>query len=170
MDRILKYYWVKCKEGFYTPANRSTINAIILHSTDGRQGGDIPTLSGQTDRKVSVHWYTTISGDIYHFLQDKDIGFHVGAAINKKYTNSGTIGIEQEHFDGLEKWPDALVKATALVVAYLRQKFGDTVPVKSHAEVAFPQGRKQDPVEYPWKTLSKYVKEYMNETIVPQAV
>lgn len=170
MDTVLKYNWVQCKSGYYLPSDRTSIYGIILHSTDGRKNGDIQVLSGKTDRRVSVHWYTTITGDIYHFVQDKDIAFHCGTVSDWRYSNTYTVGIEQEHIDGQEAWPDALVKSTALVVAYLRHKFGNTVPVKSHAEIAFPPGRKVDPVDYPWNLLSTYVKEFANTNIVLKVV
>jgi len=168
----LNYHWIQCKEGYYTKLNRSNVKSIILHSTDGRKGGDIPVLTGQTSRKVSVHWYTTREGEIYHFVQDSDAAYHAGKTIDpSKYDNEYSIGIEQEHFDdNHENWPEVQVRATALVVAYLRQKYKYAIPVKSHASIAAPLGRKVDPVDYPWDDLSKYVAEYMKETIVPKGI
>ena len=168
MNTILKYIWIACKEGYYTATKKSrTINAVVLHSTDGRKGGDIPTLTGQTSRRVSVHWYVTRDGTIYHFVEESQIAWQAGKVVSSKYNNTHTIGIEQEHFDYKDNWPDVQVKATALIIAHIRKKYG-SIPVKSHAEISTIG--KVDPANYPWDKLKIFVSEYMKSEITPQAV
>jgi len=159
MEKELRYIWIPAK-AFRARKPEASICALILHSTDGRKAGDIATLTGN---KVSVHWYVTRSGELYHFVQDSDCAFHTGAVTNKRYGNDYTIGIEQEHFDGKEDWPDVQVQKVAELVAFERQKYGP-IPILSHAAVAYPKGRKVDPVNYPWDKLSAYFNEAKNAT------
>lgn len=145
----------------YTPGRTRPISSIILHSTDGHEAGDVATLTGP---KVSVHWYVTKDGRYWHFVADADTAYHAGKVDLPQHSNSGSIGIEQEHMDGSEAWPDTLVQATANLVEALRQKHGADLPVLSHAAVATPAGRKVDPVAFPWEELSGYVKVASEQT------
>lgn len=155
---VILYKWIQAKS--YRPGRTQPIQTIILHSTDGREAGDVETL---TKGNVSVHWYVTKDGRYYHFVDDSDTAYHAGVVTSTKYSNAATVGIEQEHIDGEEPWPDAQIKATANLVAALRQKHGD-LPAKSHAEVASPPGRKQDPRDYRWQLLSSLVHDAIQET------
>lgn len=134
-----------------------TVQSIILHSTDGREAGDIATLTGNS---VSVHWYVTRTGEIFHFVDNSDTAFHAGKVIDPIYSNSASIGIEQEHFDpdpanghpNNENWPDIQVETVAHICAFLMQTQGlDIKDIHSHQFVAAPPGRKQDPVGYPFQ-------------------
>ena len=153
---------VKTIEFQYIPAKsfksgRSmTVESIILHSTDGRKTGDIATLTGDA---VSVHWYVTRKGEIFHFVDNSDTAFHAGKVIDPKYSNSASLGIEQEHFDpdageghpDNEDWPDAQVDTVANLCAFLMQTHDLSKDnIHSHSFVAAPAGRKQDPFGYPF--------------------
>ena len=150
----------------YRTGRHQSIQSIILHSTDGREEGDIATLTGQT---VSVHWYITRTGKIYHFVQDKDTAYHAGHTSKPKWSNDASIGIEQEHFDpgashafpNGEDWPDVQIQVAANLVAALMQRHG-ILDIQSHAAVAFPHGRKQDPHDYPWDKFSRLVHQAMD--------
>ena len=153
----LKYKWIPATT--FTPGRIRDIACIILHSTDGHQAGDIATLTGQTGRKVSAHWYINKSGDIFHFVQDCDTAWHAGLVFDTAYGNAGSIGIEQEHMDGEEPWTPVQIQAAANLCAFLTQRH--RIPVGdnghhnifSHADVAKPRGRKVDPQNYPWATF-----------------
>ena len=134
------------------------IRNIILHSSDGRKAGDLATLSGE---KVSAHWYVTRAGEIFHLVDDEDTAFHAGDVTKPRFfSNAATIGIEQEHFDPdpkagrphNEDWPERQIETVAELVAFLLQEHGLNSPddIKTHAEVAAPPGRKQDPFGYPF--------------------
>ena len=137
------------------------IQNIVLHSSDGREAGDIATLTGN---KVSSNYYVTRAGKVFQFVKDKDTAFHAGAVFKPKFfSNAATLGIEQEHFDPdikagrpkNENWPDAQIKAVAELVAFLCQEHGldETDDIKTHAQIARPAGRKQDPFGYPMAAL-----------------
>jgi N-acetylmuramoyl-L-alanine amidase len=150
----LKYTWTPAAEGdFAAGRHGQTIQSIILHSTCGSKAGDIQTLTGHTDRQVSVHWYVTKAGEIYHFVQDADTAYHAGVVIDPRYSNSCSLGIEQEN-NGSEPYPDIQVQTVAKLVAALKQKHGLNLEVTAHAHAAAPPGRKTDPAAYPWDKFS----------------
>lgn len=149
----------------------SKIQSIILHSTDGREIGDVETFTTGGGKGVSIHWYVTREGKVYHFVQDLDCAYHAGLVLSQSNNNDSSIGIEQEHFDDEdEDWPDVQVREVAKLVVYLRSKFGE-IPVFSHAAIAKPHGRKQDPKNYPWDKLRDYVKEIskVGVKVLPQS-
>lgn len=154
----LRYHWKPARA--FRKDRAGQISAIILHSTDGREAGDIETLTGPN---VSVHWYVTRRAQVWHFVQNADTAYHVGYADKPEHSNARTIGIELEHFDGQENWPPEQVAMVSRLVCALRQTYG-TLPVLSHAAVAVrPKGRKVDPKDFPWAELSALVQANCTE-------
>ena len=93
----------------------------------------------------------TEDGRIYNLVPDGDTAYHAGKTTGQYagYNNSNTIGIEQVHIDG-QPWAPAQVAATAKLVAYLKNKHGVVDDgIMGHSDVA--PGRKQDPLNFPWK-------------------
>jgi N-acetyl-anhydromuramyl-L-alanine amidase AmpD len=154
---VIKYTW-KPAVGF-TPGRAHPIECVLLHSTDGHDEGDEATLTGD---HVSVHWYVEKDGTVNHFVQDSDTAWHAGVVDTWQHSNGATVGIEQEHIDGQEAWPDVQIQVCAQLVAALFQKHGIST-VRSHAEVARPVGRKVDPEDYPWDEFHAYVNSAIKE-------
>lgn len=146
----LDYIWKPAIHGAFTPGrNGHSVKSIILHSSCGRKAGDILTLTGHdAGHLVSSHWYVDKTGTVYHFVQNSDTAYHAGVVCDQKYSNSQSLGIESEHRDGEEAWPDVQVQAMARVCVALRQSFGE-IEITHHATVACPPGRKTDPVNFP---------------------
>ena len=149
------------------------IQSIIVHSSEGRKAGDIATLTGDS---VSSHWYVTRAGEVFHFVDDGDTAFHAGVVNNSSFSNSASIGIEQEHFDPDHKkhlhlpdgedWPNIQIQTVANLCAFLFQRHSlSKSSIKSHAAVAAPAGRKQDPFKYPFAKLFDLIDEAMNDTV-----
>jgi N-acetyl-anhydromuramyl-L-alanine amidase AmpD len=141
------------------------IKNIVLHSSDGREVGDLATLTGDD---VSSHYYVTRSGKIFRLVDDANTAFHAGQVTKKTFfSNAVTIGIEQEHFDpdpeagrpNNEDWPETQLEAVAELVAFLCQEHGLNAPedIKTHAQIAAPPGRKQDPFGYPMEHFTSLV-------------
>lgn len=150
------FTWRPARPGAYEVGRPDGVRAVILHSTCGREAGDLDVLTGHTDRKVSVHWYVNRAGKVYHLVADADTAWHVGKA-KRGLGNRETVGIEMEHFDPDEAhphgedWPQAQVESVARLCAYLLQRHRlAPSSIHSHAEVALPAGRKVDPVAFPW--------------------
>lgn len=150
------------EKGSFKSGRPGKIEGIILHSSDGRESGDINTL---TKGGVSAHYYVTQDGRIYNLVNDNDTAYHAGktAGPHANFNNANTIGIEQEHYDpggkggkNGEAWSDKQVQATAKLVSYLKNKYGiEDDHIMGHSDIA-PE-RKQDPYNYPWDNFHKYV-------------
>lgn len=141
----------KPQPGAYTKG-RAGVKNIILHSSDGSEKGDLQTLSGNDpSHKVSANFYVNRAGKIYSIVPEEDTAWHAGAVNDSQFSNPNTIGIEQEHVDNRDDWPDVQVQATAKLTAYLNKKYGlGATNVHTHSDVAFPKERKQDPVGFPF--------------------
>lgn len=158
-DAEIPYLWRPAREGSYNHGRNLPIQSIILHSSCGHKAGDLPTLEGHdASHLVSAHWYVDKQGVYYHLVQNKDTAWHVGAVSEPRWSNSASIGIEQEHLDGElladgtvtggEPWPDVQVQATARLCVALEQRLGH-LAITHHSIVAVPHGRKTDPVGFP---------------------
>jgi N-acetyl-anhydromuramyl-L-alanine amidase AmpD len=157
----IEFIWRPAK-GF-TPGRALPIRTVILHSSCGREQGDLATLTGP---KVSSHWYITRDGKVYHLVQNADTAWHAGRVTASRYSNAASLGIEQEHFDpddnhpDGENWPRQQVEQAARLCAFLLKQYGlSPDDIHSHAEVAAPPGRKVDPVAYPWDSFRRLLDQ-----------
>lgn len=141
--------WIPA-ECFAIPTGKRVIMAAILHSADGTLVGDLAQLTG--DHGVSAHYYVARSGRVWQMVLERNIAWHAGAVRKPTWNNAHTIGIEQEHVDHREDWPDTQLLAVARLVNHIRVRRGP-IPLLGHADVASPPGRKQDPADYPWAEL-----------------
>lgn len=158
----LEYKWMPALErSFHYGRAGHSVRGIVIHSTDGNLESDIDTLTGHGNPPVSVHWLVADDGTVYHFVADDDTAFHAGAAI-PGWGNADTIGIEHRHMDGEDPWPDAQIRSSALIVAFLQQQYPG-IEVRHHSQIAVPPGRKVDPVDFPGDLLWQYVGEYQAE-------
>lgn len=145
----IEYIWKPAdRRHFHTGRNGATVQTIVLHSTCGTLLGDIETLT-VGEREVSSHWYVTKTGEIYHFVADSDTAYHAGVVSDPSFDNAHSIGIEQEHLDGQEDWPDIQVHATAAICCALDYVLKTVLAIKHHSQIAAPAGRKVDPVNFP---------------------
>jgi hypothetical protein len=149
---------------YYTPyEGERSIKGVILHSADGSSAdADLNTLStGDPDHKVSAHYYVERDGTVHHLVADNDIAWHAGATSGQyaDYNNNSTIGIETQHVDGKQDWPDAQVRSEAHIAARIIQQHpGMTVnDVLGHNDIAGE--RKQDPKDFPWNDFRGYVQQ-----------
>lgn len=165
-NKTLYYKWIAAHA--YKHGRIYPVRNIVLHSSDGSKAGDIATLTGAD---VSSHWYITRTGELYHFVADDDTAYHAGKVTDtSKYGNAATIGIEQEHMDGHQDWPDAQIDKAAQLVAFLLQTYNlqNRTNIKTHAEIASPHGRKVDPINYPFPDFYARVDQYLNDTWTPK--
>lgn len=131
------------------------IRAIVLHETEGYNGGDQSILSGKSGR-VSVHYWIPdyddpgaakyVDGDrytVFQYLPLATVGWSVGAA-RPGYGNADTVSIELGNYKS-ERYSDAQLAILDQLIAHVDAKLGRRVPIVSHAEIALPKGRKSDP-------------------------
>lgn len=166
MPNVIRYHWIAAKH--FTLWRVRPIEGILLHATEGHEAGDVQTLVGGDGRKVSVHWYVTKTGKIYHFVQDADTANHAGAVNDARFSNAGSIGIEQENIGGND-WSGLQIEAVANLVAFLMQKHGE-LPIAYHKDVAVPKGRKSDPQHYPRVQFDARLAEARKLTWTAEAV
>lgn len=150
----ISYIWRPAKaKAFKQGRGGHAIQSIILHSSCGHKAGDLQTLTGNdATHMVSAHWYVDKGGTIYHLVDNASTAYHAGVVTDVRYSNACSLGVEQEHMDGQEAWPDAQVQATARLCLALIQRYG-SIEIAHHADVASPAGRKTDPVAFPSKVF-----------------
>lgn len=159
---VIEYVWREA-EHYTVGRGGASIASIILHATEGHEAGDLETLIGGGGRSVSVHWYVTRTGKVYHMVDDANTANHAGVVIARAYSNSQSVGIETEHVN-TQDYPPVQVQTVANLCAFLRQKHGRGLAIKSHAQVASPPGRKTDPAQFPWDEFSHMVSTAMFTT------
>lgn len=135
---------------YAVPIPRRIISAAILHSADGYLAGDLATLTKAGS--VSAHYYVARNGTIWQLVREANIAFHVGKVRKELWSNAHTLGIEHEHIDHHDDWPDAQIFALARLIFNIRLRYPH-LAILSHSEVCYPPGRKEDPVAYPLLAL-----------------
>ena len=134
------------------------VECIVLHSTEGAFDSAVAWLCNP-DSGVSSHYVIAKDGRIAELVSPLEKAWHAGVSYFRGETNVNafSIGIEMEHFDGQEKWPDEQVAACSLLCAWLCYTF--KLPdgrITSHAAIARPKGRKVDPQDFPWESFSEH--------------
>ncbi|MES1227635.1 MAG: N-acetylmuramoyl-L-alanine amidase [Armatimonadota bacterium] len=143
---------------------KTKVDTIVLHHTE------IPTLErtiyhfSNPSSRVSAHFIVGRDGSIVQMVKVSDRAWHAGASVDaagRKETNNYSVGIEIVNLgDGRQPYPAAQLKAVKKLVKQLTKTFR-IKQIVSHRYVAEPQGRKDDPVAFPWDTLSGFkVKFY----------
>jgi N-acetyl-anhydromuramyl-L-alanine amidase AmpD len=149
----------------YTKGRIQEPTKLVLHSSDGTSvQGDVNTLTGaEPGHRVSANYYVTRDGRVMHFVSENDTAWHAGADRYGGNGNAYTLGIEQQHVDGKQDWPDAQVRAAAQTAAGILARHPNMTidDVIGHNDLAGE--RKQDPVDYPWPKFRKYVAEALGQ-------
>lgn len=156
----------------YKSGKRSKTTGVVLHHTAGNNPGDWKILSGQSERQVSIHFwipdyadsdghkYITDKGEyiIYQLLPIDQIGWHTGKAITG-WGNSYTVGIEIGNLgNGVDKFEKAQVEAVKVCLAEIENELRLELPLKTHAEIALPKGRKIDPhYTFPSQAMKDFI-------------
>ena len=142
---------------------------IVLHSTGGSYHGALAWLRDPTAH-VSAHFLIGRDGVTVQLVPLDRAAWHAGRsgwrgqAINGS-VNALSIGIELEHFDGKQEWPEAQLQALFALLKVLCEEFSlRSDAVVGHLDVARPFGRKVDPVDFPWGRL--HVALYTGPTLV----
>lgn len=140
---------------------------IVLHSTECSFGSALRWLCHR-ESEVSAHFLVGRDGKVVQLVSLDRVAWHAGVSAwkNRERVNRFSIGIEMEHFDGREEWPEVQVRAVVALCRALMERFA--IPIEhivSHAAVARPQGRKVDPVNFPWARLRELAHVDVQRTI-----
>lgn len=137
---------------------------IVLHHTGSRgEDGDIWWLSHAHPNPVSINQLIKRDGTIVQIVPNDGIAWHAGTSVlnGRADCNSWCIGIEICNAgDGTELYTDAQYEAVAQTIAYNCVVY--RIPdrnVSSHARVALPPGRKNDPINWDWLRMWRRVDD-----------
>lgn len=132
---------------------------IVLHSTDGTFESALDWFQ-HPESRVSSHYVVARDGRIVQCVKLEDQAWHAGVSRYQRRprVNRFSIGIEMEHIDGLDDWPNRQLKAVARLCRWLMEKYALALgSIVSHAEIARPAGRKVDPLDFPWDEFRRRV-------------
>lgn len=131
-------------------------NFVIIHHT--AQDSTAQTLKTFTIKRpqTSAHYVIGRDGKVYQMVNDYLRAQHAGVGKWGSVTdmNSCSIGIEMDNNGTTDPWTDAQINSLCSVLATLKKKYAiPTANFIGHAD--FAPGRKNDPKNFPWKTLAK---------------
>ncbi|MBL8068272.1 MAG: N-acetylmuramoyl-L-alanine amidase [Armatimonadetes bacterium] len=131
----------------------AVVDTIVLHHTAS------PNLAGTVkwftmpESQVSAHFTVGKDGSIVQMVSCVNRAWHAGASKDYKgreNVNNFSIGIEIVNVgDGKDPYPPEQISA----VRALCQTLIDFYPIRqitSHEFIAEPEGRKDDPIDFPW--------------------
>ena len=137
---------------------------IILHHTGSRnEDGDLQWLSHYHANPVSINQLVKRDGVIVQVVPNDTVAWHAGVSeLNgRSDCNAWCIGVEICNAgDGVEPYTDAQYESVAQTVAYntARYHIADR-NVATHAKVALPAGRKNDPLHFDLPRMWARVRE-----------
>lgn len=139
-------------------------DGIVLHHTGSKnEAGDEAYLSHYHANPVSTNQLVKRDGTIIQIVANNKVAWHAGVSIlnGRADCNAWCIGIEICNAgDGKEKFTDQQYESVAQTVAYNCALYH--IPdknVATHAVVALPAGRKNDPKGFDLARLWKRVGE-----------
>jgi N-acetyl-anhydromuramyl-L-alanine amidase AmpD len=121
-----------------TDSNRTakTIEAIVIHSTEGRFVGSVRYLEHARSHG-SAHFVVSRRGQVVELVPVTDVAWHSGNG----WWNLHSIGIEHEGWVDRKSFTEAQYRASAKLVAYLAHRWGiplDRRHIIGHNEVPNP--------------------------------
>ena len=160
----------KCRTTRYEPNPRTY---LMYHHTASK--GDSENYIATTDL-MSIHYLIKRSGEVVRFASESWCVWHAGRSLygpprgpgvsTTQTGNADMIGIEIEHAAGERHpydktygemsryYPVAQLRALDMLASDIYERSPNIVKTVSHAEVAYPRGRKPDP---------EYMKDHMAE-------
>jgi len=156
---------------------RATINAIVIHDTEGRFIGSVRFLQRARTRG-SAHFVVSRRGQIVQLVPVTDVAWHSG----NSWWNLHSIGIEHEGWAGRRAYTNQEYRASAQLVAYLAHRWGiplDRKHMIGHNEVPNPYRRGRfggadghtDPGSFwNWRLYMHWVRYYAVHPVLPEFV
>ncbi|MBX3095698.1 MAG: N-acetylmuramoyl-L-alanine amidase [Fimbriimonadaceae bacterium] len=139
--------------------NNTTVDTIVLHHTANDSVWATTKWFQNPTSRVSAHFTVGKDGSIAQHVSTEMTAWHAGVSQDgkgRRAVNRYSIGIELvNRGDGSDPWTPAQLKATILLIGALLRDF----PIRqivSHEFVARPVGRKNDPINFPWNTLTHF--------------
>ncbi len=139
-------------------------SGVLLHHTGSTgEDGDISWLSHYHANPVSINQLIRRNGTIVQIVKNDMVAWHAGVSQwdGRADCNAWMMGVEICNAgNGVELYTDAQYESVAQTVAYncALYKIPDR-DVTSHARVALPAGRKDDPLGWDWHRMWQRVDQ-----------
>lgn len=135
------------------------IRLIVMHSDAGKSDAGTLAWLADPDSKVSYHVLIGRQGQVYTIVPESRRAWHAGKATWEGHAdvNGCSLGLAfANRHDGTEALTPLQIASAQSVVAEWRQKYPGIRAVVTHADVALPKGRKDDPLRSPGFALADY--------------
>lgn len=137
----------------------SLVDTIVLHHTAGETLESTVAWFSSSESRVSAHFTVGRDGSIVQHVSTYQRAWHAGDSIDiygREWINANSVGIEIVHSGTpTDGYTVHQTDAVEHLVSVMVRRFPIRL-ITSHAAVARPLGRKNDPVNYPWHTLSRF--------------
>lgn len=137
--------------------NSVEVDTIVLHHTAGSTLKSVVEWFANPASQVSAHFTVGKDGSIVQHVSTFQRAWHAGVSkdhLGRENVNNFSIGIEMVNIgDGKDPWTEEQVQVVYFLCAHLKKRFSSIKYITSHEFVAEPQGRKVDPLGFPWDRL-----------------
>lgn len=133
----------------YHGGRRARTVGGVVHNTFGVLEGDLAVGRGKAGRRVSFHDLIAKDGTVYRLLSYSLTAWHAGVSYWRGLwgLNRYTVGWELSYL-GDEKPTKEQLEALSDRVRAFRAQYGADTWIAGHRDVAWPRGRKPDPVNF----------------------
>lgn len=143
----------------------TVVDTIVLHHTAGDNLRGTVRWFQMAESQVSSHYVIDRDGFVVQQVSTADRAWHAGRSIDslgRENVNNFSVGIEiVNRGDGKDPWPDAQVESVIRICRTLMiYRFKNIKQITSHEYIAEPQGRKNDPIHFPWDRLQGLADEF----------
>lgn len=128
------------------------INCVVLHATATKSLDETLAIFSDPAQKVSAHFVVDKDGTVVQTVPAQNRAWHAGVSRlgNETGVNDFSVGIEMVNADdGRDPYTDRQYAAVAAIIRLLRTQCA--IPdnrIVTHAQIALPPGRKQDPIGF----------------------
>lgn len=137
----------------------TVIDTIVLHHTAGKALEGTVKWFWMPESQVSAHFTIGRDGSIVQHVSTYKRAWHAGQSIDafgRNNVNHFSVGIEIDNIgDGTEPYPEEQLQAVEHVVSVLMRRHSIR-QITSHEYIAEPQGRKNDPIKFPWTRMKRF--------------
>ncbi len=139
------------------------INCLVIHATVEPTTEGTMQIFLTPSRKVSAHFVVGRDGRVVQMVPVEKRAWHAGLSVLEgiRGVNDFSVGIEMVNLnDGKEPYPVEQMEAVAGIIRLLRSRYD--IPdsrIVSHAQIALPAGRKNDPVGFDFDKIKQMARE-----------
>jgi len=137
----------------------SPIDTIVLHHTAGSTTEGCVKWFTMPESRVSSHYVVGKDGSIVQMVSTYDRAWHAGVSQDRDgrtNVNHFSVGIEiVNKGDGSEPYTEDQLEAVEHLVFAIMVRH-DIKQIVSHEYIANPQGRKNDPINFPWERMKRF--------------